>query len=130
MHVNSYILVTGYFQSKSRFKQSKVWALINSSLFYRIVIMLIVMILGEKLSQVEILQETFILNLSEYWFIKVYLFLYCLSPFINKLISNLDKKDFQKLLVVLFVILSFLPYIFHMASHTSKKNHAYEAYRK
>lgn len=111
VHVNSYILVTGYFQSKSRFKQSKVWALINSSLFYRIVIMLIVMILGEKLSQVEILQETFILNLSEYWFIKVYLFLYCLSPFINKLISNLDKKDFQKLLVVLFVILSFLPYI-------------------
>ena len=111
VHVNSIVLVTGYFQSNSTFKQSKVWSLINSSLFYRIAILLILIFLGKKISQVEILQETFILNLSEYWFVKIYLFLYCLSPFINKLISILDKENFKKLLVILFFILSFLPFI-------------------
>ena len=111
VHVNSFILVTGYFQSNSKFKESKVWSLINSNLFYRIVIILILSILGYiSLSKIEIVKEIFILNLNQYWFIKVYLFLYCLSPFLNKFINSLDKKYYQKLLLLLFVIFSFIPY--------------------
>lgn len=39
VHVNSFILVSGYFQSTSKFKQSKLWSIINQSLFYRIIIL-------------------------------------------------------------------------------------------
>ena len=40
VHVNSYVLVSGYYQSKSTFKQSKLWKIINSAWFYRVVIMI------------------------------------------------------------------------------------------
>lgn len=111
VHVNSFILVSGYFQSKSNFKQSKVWALINSSLFYKAAIIIIFSFLGYiSLSKVAILKELFFLNLEQYWFIKVYLFLYCLSPFLNKFINSLDKKYYQKFLLVSFVIFSLIPY--------------------
>lgn len=112
VHVNSYILTTGYFQSKKEFKQARVWSLINSNLFYRIIILIILTLTGYvSLSKLDILKEIFIINITEYWFIRVYLYLYCLSPFLNKLISSLDKKMFKKLLMILFVILSILPFI-------------------
>lgn len=112
IHVNSFVLVTGYYQSKSNFKASKVWSLITSSLFYKILIMVVLSLLGIIcLTKVEILRETFFLNLSQYWFIQCYLFLYCLSPFINKLITSLDKRKYLKLLLVLFIIMSIIPFI-------------------
>ena len=111
MHVNCFVLITGYFQSKTKFKQSKVWYLINASTFYRIIIAIVLTVFGYlSLSKVELLKEFFILNIDQYWFIKVYLFLYCLSPFLNKFIASLDKKYYQKLLLVLFVLFSLIPY--------------------
>ena len=112
IHVNSFVLVTGYYQSKAKFKASKIWFLITSSLFYKILIMVILSLLGIIcLTKVEILRESFFLNLNQYWFIQCYLFLYCLSPFINKLIASLDKRNYLKLLLVLFVIMSIIPFI-------------------
>lgn len=112
IHVNLFILLTGYFQSKCKFKQSKVWSIINSSLFYKALIMVIFAFLGYlSLSKLDILKELFILNLNEYWFIKYYVFLYCLSPFLNKLIDSMSKVQYQKFLIVSFIIFSILPYI-------------------
>lgn len=33
IHVNSFVLLSGYYQSSGKFKQSKLWMLINSSFF-------------------------------------------------------------------------------------------------
>ena len=46
VHVNSYVLVSGYYQSKSKFKQKQLLKIINASWFYRIVILLLFSILG------------------------------------------------------------------------------------
>jgi surface polysaccharide O-acyltransferase-like enzyme len=43
VHVNSFIIITGYFQIDSKFTQKKVWKLLNASWFYRIVIMVILL---------------------------------------------------------------------------------------
>ena len=45
VHVNSFVLVTGYFQSKSNFKQSKLWSIINANWFYKSIIIIIFLIL-------------------------------------------------------------------------------------
>ena len=111
IHVNSYVLITGYFQSQSTFKQSKVWKIINQSLFYRIIIIIIMLLIGTSIDKVTIYKELFPIDRLEYWFIKVYLLLYLISPFINKLIKNLTKKEIQRLLVVLFIIVSIIPMI-------------------
>lgn len=108
IHVNSYILVTGYFQSNKSFKQSKIWSIVNVTLFYLVVIIIICSSLGLiHLSKIEMLNTIF----SEYWFIKVYLLLYILSPFLNKLIEVLSQKDFKKLLIVFFLVFSIIPYL-------------------
>ncbi len=112
VHVNSFVLLSGYYQSTSNFKQSKLWSIINASLFYRIVIMVILLVLGIiTLDKVTIFKEVFPININEYWFIKCYILLYCLSPFINRGLKNFDKKSFQKLLLVMFIIFSIIPVI-------------------
>lgn len=112
VHVNSYVLVSGYFQSKTTFKQKKIWQIINASWFYRIIIMIVFSLLGIiSISKVQVLKDILPVTIDNYWFIKVYLLLYCLSPFINKLINNLDKSSYQKLLAVGFIIFSIIPCI-------------------
>lgn len=124
VHVNSFILLTGYFQSKSSFKQSNLWSIINANWFYRIVIMIIFLSLGMiTVNKVTFIKEVLPLNLNEYWFVQCYLLLYCMTPFINKCLSAFDKKDFQRLLIVMFIIFSILPpitglHFFDNDSHT------------
>ena len=112
VHVNSYVLVSGYFQSKSTCKQSKVWSLINANWFYRVIIVIILTSVGAiSLSKVQILKQIFVIDITDsYWFIKMYLALYLFSPFLNKLINQLTKNEYNKLLIILTVILSIIPY--------------------
>ena len=112
VHVNSYVLVSGYYQSKSTFKQAKLWKIINSAWFYRVVIMIAFYLIGIiSISKVQILKDLVPIGIDNYWFIKVYIILYCLSPFLNKLINSIDKKTFQKMLLCGFFIFCIVPYI-------------------
>ena len=111
VHVNSYVLLTGYFQCKSKFKLSKIWDLSISSLFYKLIIIIIFSYFSLlSLSKIEIFRELLIINYDEYWFIKMYIYLYLLSPFLNKFINDIDKKYYNKLLITLFIILSIIPF--------------------
>lgn len=81
VHVNSFILVSGYFQSESKFKLIKVIKL----LFYMWLYTLIFTLIGYKFGWIEYTMTGFIqtilpIKFSSYWFIKVYIVLYCLSP--------------------------------------------------
>ncbi|MBS7020727.1 MAG: acyltransferase [Firmicutes bacterium] len=110
IHVDSFILVTGYYQCKNKFNFKKAISLNNQSWFYRVVILFIMLGFDWiQVGKVELFQMVFPLDFDAYWFVKMYLFLYCLSPFINKLLKNLEKAQFQKLLITLFIILSVLP---------------------
>ena len=112
VHVNSFVLVTGYYQHDKSFRASKIWKLINASMFYKIIIMLIfVFILNHTISSLFVFKELMPFNLDEYWFIKMYIFLYFLSPFINVLIKHLNQKKHIQLLSVMFFIFSILPYV-------------------
>jgi len=112
VHVNSFVLVTGYYQIDSSFKQKKIWALLNASWFYRLIIMGILLCIDIiSIDKLTIIREGFPININEYWFLKNYIILYCISPFINKALINFDKKTFKSLLIVLFIILSIIPAI-------------------
>ena len=110
VHVNSYVLVSGYYQSKSTFKQSKLWKIINSAWFYRVVIMISFYIFGFiTIDKVQILRDLLPVGVDNYWFLKVYILLYCISPFINKFIQSLDKRTYQKMLLCGFIIVCIIP---------------------
>lgn len=110
VHVNSFILVTGYYQVESNFKQSKIWSLLNANWFYRVLIVILLLTFNiVSIDKVSLIKETFPINLNEYWFFKNYLLLYCLTPFINKGIEKLNKSIYQKMIIVSFIIFSIVP---------------------
>lgn len=112
IHVDSYVLLTGYYQSKTKFKQKKLWSIINSSWFYRTVIVIVFSYLGLiSVGKVEFIKNILPVTLDNYWFIKCYILLYCLSPFLNKLIDSFDAKQFKRLIIVGFIINSIIPTI-------------------
>ena len=110
VHVNSFILLSGYFQSKSTFKQSKMWSILNANWFYRVVILFFLILIGLfSESKAVVIREILPININQYWFVQCYVLLYCISPFINNYIINLSKKNYQKLLIVLFIVFSIIP---------------------
>ena len=113
VHVNSYVLLTGYFGCKkdSSNKKSFLNAL-SISWFYRAIIVIILLSIGAiSLTKLEILQDAFIVPLNhEHWFIHHYLLLCLISPFLNKLIRNISQNDYKKLIVILLIINSIVPY--------------------
>ena len=97
IHVNSFILVSGYFQYNKKFKPKKIVSLISTTWFYKLAYAIIFSLTGiVTLTKTEILFfiQPFNFNFGYgefYWYINMYIFLYLLSPFINKLIENINQ---------------------------------------
>lgn len=123
VHVNSFVMLSGYFQFKNPFRVSKLLKNINLCWFYRIIILIFLTLIRVwQPTHLEIFQQTFILDLGIYWFMDIFIFLYCISPYLNRLISLLNKKEFKRLLFLLFMIFSIIPYI---TGHKTYANNGY-----
>ena len=87
VHVNSFVLLTGYYQYKSKFKISKITNLLLLMITYRIVLYIISIILDWQPFEGI---YSFIFNMIpisnfSYWFLNIYIILYLISPFLNKM---------------------------------------------
>lgn len=109
VHVNSFILLSGYFQCKSAFKLSKLIKLNDQVLFYKIVIFILFTIFGLiSINAVDVYRNFFPFDLDSYWFIRVYILLYIFSPYLNIIINNIDKRNYRLLLLLMFFLFSVL----------------------
>lgn len=109
VHVNSFILVSGYYMCKSKFKLSKVLHLIFTVWIYQAIVVAFGSYVGwYNFTLAELVRELSPFNMLSYWFIKIYLLVYCISPFLNILIDNLDKKTYKRLILVSFFLFSIL----------------------
>lgn len=117
IHVNSFVLLSGYFQYNKKFNWRKIIPLINATWFYKALFAILFFSLEIVwISKVDLIMFLSPLNITAnyktfYWFINAYIILFCLSPFINILIKNLSQKNHRCLIIVLFITLSVLPYI-------------------
>lgn len=111
VHVSLFILLTGYFQSKSKFKFKKFIKLIIITIFYSITLYLISIKVGwiTDYNKISLFNNMNLSSVGGYWFISQYLILYALSNYINIFINSLNKKQYNKLLIILFIILSIIP---------------------
>ena len=109
VHVNSFVLVTGYFQYNKKFKLSKVFMLNNALVFYKILIMVIFIVLGlitvDKLKIIQVLAP---FNYGDYWFMGCYLLLYLISPLLNIIINNINKVTHKSIIIISFIIMSII----------------------
>lgn len=113
IHVNSFVLLSGYFQSKSKFKLSKMIKIFLQVVFYSILIVLVSIKIGwlQEYTIVTFLNNITLSSLDNYWFIKMYLIMYIFSDYINKFIDRMTRGEYKKFLLVSFVLLSIIPYI-------------------
>ena len=100
--VNCYILLSGYFQCKSEFKWKKVIQLVLEVWFYSVSIYILMVVTKQLPFSVKTLFCAClpVLN-NEYWFVTSYLVMYCISPLLNIIIENIQKKQFEQLLAIL-----------------------------
>ncbi|MBQ9318539.1 MAG: acyltransferase family protein [Bacilli bacterium] len=113
VHVNSYVIVFGYFQSKSKFKLSKLLKLFLQVVFYSFLILLIAIKMKwiTDYSIVNFIENIIPSCFANYWFIHSYIIVYIFSDYLNMFIERLSRKEYKNLLIVLFVMLSIVPYV-------------------
>lgn len=108
-----FVMITGYFLYKSdNVKLKKLIKIIFQTLFYSIIGYLIYsLIINNNFSLKMFIKRLFVLILDgkSYWFVKCYLFLYILHPYINRVINSFNKNEFIKYLVVLIVLFLLIP---------------------
>lgn len=102
--VNCFVLISGYFLSKSYspkcLKAGKIWfqTFFYSTLFW------LVFRYALKRTDTSFFETTLPIINNPYWFVSQYLILLILSPFLARFCDCLDKKSYQYLLLVLFIL--------------------------
>lgn len=105
--VNCYVMLSGYFLVRSRFRLKKIVEIWMEVAFYSFVIKLIFMLTREiPFSAVALLSCFFPILTGRYWFITIYIGLYLLSPFLNIAIRAMDKKTHGLLILTLGLLFS------------------------
>ena len=125
-HVSVLVLITGYYQVNKEFKIEKLIKLILEFWFYSIVINFILKYTGLVVySKTNFVLNILPFNFETYWFLVYYLLLYIVSPYLNILINKIDIKTFKKMIIVLILCFSVIPYF---TSFTSFNTSGYSLY--
>lgn len=112
VHVNSFIMTSGYFQCEKDITWKKVLKLNNLNWFYRLVIFGIFLIFAiAPMTARDWYHSIIPLDFEYYWFIQVFLLLSIVSPLLNIVIRNIDQKKHQMILLIGFLITTVLPLI-------------------
>ena len=104
--INAYVLITGYFMCKSKLTWEKVLKLVLEIKFYEIVFYGVLVLTGYlPFSPMGVFKLVFSIGMNvNHSFTASFVAFYLFIPFFNKLINCLDKKEFQRLLVLLLIV--------------------------
>lgn len=104
-----FVMITGYFMYNKKFNVSRIVNLLLATWFYSIVINFSVANINGYQIDLKLFVKTFFPVLtSQYWFVTAYIVLMCVSPFINKLIENLNRGEFLTFIFVQVFLFSLL----------------------
>lgn len=111
--VNCYILLTGYFLCCRKFRCERVVMVYLQMAFYSLFFLALSWIvpLTAEPRAAAFFCSIFPFTAMQYWFVSSYLVLLLLSPFLNMVIRNATRRQFQLLLATLFLIVGILPSI-------------------
>jgi len=115
--VNIFAIISGYlYVNQKKPKNKNIINLILIMLFYSIGISLVFYLFNfyDVRSQGfrSLIMNTFPFLSGRYWYIISYIFVFFMIPFLNLIISKINKKQFKKILIVLFILLSIIPTLF------------------
>ncbi len=110
-----FVLITGYFQSRTSFKMQKCLWLWLQVFFYSVFFYIVFIVCGRIAFRPNDCMKVLLpISSNQYWFLRVFIGLYILSPFLNRLVDALEKAEFQRLLLLNLVLFSlwrsFIPF--------------------
>ncbi len=103
--VNCYVLITGYFCiSKMEFRWNGIIKTIFATLFYSLGFLLIAYSVGKNISKQMIFDSLLPVRQEQYWFVSAYIGLMLVAPFLSRLVAVINKRQYQILLCILFLL--------------------------
>ncbi|GAA0798373.1 hypothetical protein GCM10008910_22810 [Faecalicatena orotica] len=105
--VSIFILISGYFGLRGN--REKIIRFEVNLILYSLISFVIGVIATGSFSVLECVKSFMPVITQKHWFMTVYMLLLIFSPFTNIAIERLSKKEFQKLIIALFVVFSVLP---------------------
>lgn len=110
--VNVFMLISGYFLYRSHFSVKKLIHLELVTMFFSVFFFILFVVIGDKeFSWSQLIVNLMPTTFGRYWFIKSYIFIYLLSPFINRTLRDITKENFIGLIAILLAFGSLMPMI-------------------
>lgn len=103
-----FVMITGYFMCSSKLKIKSLFRTASAAWFYSAVF-LVIFLLWKGMTLEPIIRALFPITFSDYWFVTAYLVLMLFSPFINKVISVITRKQYIMLNCIMLVLWSITP---------------------
>jgi len=124
--VNLFVLISSYFLIKSKFKLKSLTNIWITSYFYSLVIFVVSISFKIVEFNLKDLIKVIFLTSSGYinWFVTAYILMYLLAPFMNLVLNNLDRKQFNNLIMILLLFFSLFKMIFSNPSIGTNGNDA------
>jgi surface polysaccharide O-acyltransferase-like enzyme len=96
--INTYVLISGFFLSKSSVKISRIIKLICQVYFYTFLVSLAMMIVGtyslhQGNSLYKLVEYLFPISSEHYWFVTAYVIMYVLAPVMNAAMDRLSRNQ-------------------------------------
>ncbi len=119
--INTYILISGFFLSKSSVRVSRILKLICQVYFYTFLVSIAMMLVGsssihQNNSLYKIVQYLFPVSSEHYWFVTAYVIMYVLAPVMNAAMEKLTRKQAKIVILGMLTwfcfIKSFVPVLF------------------
>lgn len=107
--VNIFFLISSYFMYDKKLDIGRIVKLLFQIFSYSIIIYLMFVIFGfESFNLINFIKNFLPVLFKTYWFATVYVIIYILSPYINTLIKNMDKKQHRNIIIIFIFIWSIL----------------------
>ncbi len=108
--VDVFVLISGYFLVSTKFHSKSIMRLLGTVWSYAFLASLIcALACGEKLSAGSLIRMMCPILTKKYWFVNAYLGMLILSPFMNRLIHTIRRKQMNYLVVFLLIMLVIRP---------------------
>lgn len=115
--VDIFVLISGYFLIGSpAFRTDKALKLALQIFTYSVLFLVIFTLAGKNPYGVRtVIHCLFPITYSGWWFASTYFVLYLISPYLNRLLTGLDKREYRKMLALLTVCWCLIPTFFGSA---------------
>ena len=107
--VSIFVLISGYFGIKTNIRI--IVSIEMATVFYALLSLIAQYFDGQTISIRDIFHNCFPVSSNIYWYITAYMLMMIFADYINLLPEKLDKKGFQRLILIMLLVFSVLPSI-------------------